>query len=113
MWICYKDFESGFSKEKFWNKYSSSIDDLNEFYRESLKQKSGIIGVSLKQQTGDYHKTYPVNMQQTEIKHRFLGDEITLDTKTAVLNYKYWIGKAEGLGKIYFRTFDTSINSGS
>ena len=112
MWICYKGFESGFSKEKFWNKYSSSIDDLNEFYRESLKQKSGIIGVSLKQQTGDYHKTYPVNMQQTEIKHRFLGDEITLDTKTAVLNYKYWIGKAEGLGKIYFRTFDTSINSG-
>ena len=112
MWICYKGFESGFSKEKFWNKYSSSIDDLNEFYRESLKQKSGIIGVSLKQQTGDYHKTYPVNMQQTEIKHRFLGDEISLDTKTAVLNYKYWIGKAEGLGKIYFRTFDTSINSG-
>ena len=112
MWICFKGFESGFSKEKFWNKYSSSIDDLNEFYRESLKQKSGIIGVSLKQQTGDYHKTYPVNMQQTEIKHRFLGDEISLDTKTAVLNYKYWIGKAEGLGKIYFRTFDTSINSG-
>ena len=112
MWICYKDFESGFSDEKFWNKYNSTIDDLNEFYRESLKQKSGIIGVSLKQQTGDYHKTYPVNMQQTEIKHRFLGDEISLDTKTATLNYKYWIGKAEGLGKIYFRTFDTSINSG-
>ena len=113
MWICFKGFEMGFSKEKFWNPYNSSIDELNEFYRECLKHKSGIIGVSLKQQTGDYHKTYPVNMQQTEIKHTFLGDEISLDTKTAVLNYHYYIGKIDdGRGKIYFRTFDTSITSG-
>lgn len=112
MWICYKGFESGFSQEKFWNSYNSSIDELNEFFRESLKQKSGIIGVSLKQQTGEFHKTYPVNIQPTEIRHEFLGDEISNDAKTAIINYKYKIGKAEGFGKIDFRTFDTSINSG-
>ena len=112
MWICYKGFEDGFIKEKFWYSYNSSIDDLNEFFRESLNQKTGIIGVSLKQQTGEFHKVYTVNIEPTEIKHKFLGDDISSETKTAVINYRYKIGKAEGMGKIDFRTFDTKINSG-
>ena len=119
MWICYKGFEEGFIKEKFWNSYNSSIDDLNEFFRESLNQKTGIVGVSLKQQTGEFHKAYTVNIEPTEIRHSFLGNDINSKTKTATISYKYFIAKADapgkiikGNGKIDFRTFDTKINSG-
>jgi hypothetical protein len=112
MWICYKGFEDGFGREKFWYPYNSSIDELNEFFRESLNQKIGIVGVSLKQQMGDFHKTYTVNIKPTEIKHSFLGDDINSKTKTASINYKYFIDKIEGMGKIDFRTFDGKINSG-
>jgi len=119
MWICYKGYEEGFSKEKFWNRYNSSIDELNEFFRESLNQKTGIVGVSLKQQTGEFHKAYTVNISPTEIRHRYLGNDINSKTKTASINYKYFISKVDtpgkiidGIGKIDFRTFDTKINSG-
>jgi len=112
MWICFKGYEDGFMNPKFWENYNSSIDDLNEFFRESIIQKNGIIGVSLKQETKGMHRPYDVNIRGSEIKHRFLGDDISSENKTATIYYKYKIGKAEGRGKIDFRTFDTKINSG-
>lgn len=112
MWICYNGYEDGFMKPKFWKDYDSSIDELNEFFRESVRQKTGIIGISLKQETKGTHKPYDVNIRQSEVRHRFLGDDITNKNKTATIYYKYFIGKSEGKGKIDFRTFDTKINSG-
>jgi hypothetical protein len=112
MWICFKGYDTGFKNVKFWNKYNDSLEEFNEFFKESIKQKTGIIGVSLKQQVTPPHYTFPVNLKPTEFSHSLVGLDVSNKIKTAVIHYQYKISdKKPFFGKIDLRTFETQINS--
>ena len=111
IWICYKGYDRAFKNEEFWNQYNYSLEQFNDFFKESIKQKTGIIGVSLKQQVTPPHYTFPVNLKPTQVSHTLSDFEVSSDLKTVVINYNYLISGNPGSGKIDLRTFETQINS--
>ena len=122
MWICFKGFEN-FESVEFWNTppngegerttaYNNSLEQFNEFFKQSIIQKTGIIGVSLKQQVTPPHYTFPVNLKPSEFSHSLVGLDVKNDIKTAVIHYQYKIsGSKPFFGKIELRTFEARINS--
>jgi hypothetical protein len=111
MWICFKGYDSALKNEEFWSEYNYSLEQFNDFFKESIIQKTGIIGVSLKQQVTPPHYTFPVNLKATEVSHSLVGLDVSNDLKTAVIHYQYKISGKPGFGKIDLRTFETQINS--
>jgi len=119
MWICFKGYDN-FETPEFWNTpkekgtmaYNSSLEQFNEFFKQSITEKTGIIGVSLKQQVTEPHYTFPVNLKPSEFSHSLVGLDVTSDIKTAVIHYQYKIsGGKPFFGKIELRTFEARINS--
>ena len=111
MWICFKGYDSALKNEEFWSEYNYSLEQFNDFFKESIIQKTGIIGVSLKQQVTPPHYTFPVNLKATEVSHSLVGLDVSNDLKTVAIHYQYKISGKPGFGKIDLRTFETQINS--
>lgn len=111
MWITFKDGQDLIYNSKWYDKNIDSLDMLNNYLYECIEKRSGIIGVSLKQQQSGDSWVRTVNMLEDDVQHQFLGYKTSNKIKTVVVNFGYKFSKNSKFyrdGELQLRTFDTS-----
>jgi len=116
-WIVFKGDESLSNEKSYLSKQIEDIDDINDFLSDSVINRKGLVGVSLKQTTND-PKLMIVNSGNKDIENKLeTGDlnKVIKDTrKTANIDFSWRFGDNDnwkiGSG-IDCRTFDSNKTS--
>jgi len=114
MWITFKDGKDLIYNPKWYHNNVENLDALNNYLFDCITRRTGVIGVSLKQQQTGEARVRTVNMLEDDVQHRFLGYKSTNNVKTVIVKFGYKFSKNSKFytdGELQFRTFDTSPTS--
>lgn len=114
IWICYKDGINAISDYEWYEKRIFDLDSLNDYLGNSIDNRRGVIGVSLKQQERGESYVRTVNMMNDDVQHKFLSFRASNSVKNVIVKFSYKFSKSTETyndGELHIRTFDTGITS--
>jgi hypothetical protein len=114
IWICYKDGVNVISDYTWYEKKDFDLDTFNDYLGNCIRDKRGVIGVSLKQQERGESYIRTVNMMSDDVQHKFLSFKASNSVKNVIVKFSYKFSKSTNTyndGELHIRTFDTGLTS--
>jgi hypothetical protein len=114
IWICYKDGIRAISDYRWYDINDFDLDTFNDYLGNSIQNRRGVIGVSLKQQERGESYVRTVNMMNDDVQHKFLSFKASNSVKNVIVKFSYKFSKSTETyndGELHIRTFDTGLTS--